>query len=207
LTLWATPIATLGLIGVTVWYAYQTQRMAGEARKSAESAKDAAEFSARSAAIAAAGMKVDFAISPTYQLDDRSRREGPWFAGVRFECMGAAVYVHRVIVESVFAPDPDLEEIEPSLTEIEIYPENAIPDLVGLGDEPMLLHKHEWVILDFPDDEWTESEVATLTAVIEYSFDGRLPVRSRRIEWIGQPGKDFGDSMDELESDENDRES
>jgi hypothetical protein len=203
LTLWSTPIATLGLIAVTVWYAVATHTMARSARESAESAREAAEYASRSAAIAAAGTKVDFAISPTYQLEDRYGREGHFFPGVRIECLGAAVYVHRVRVESVFAPDPALADIEPSLTEVEIYPEDSIPELVGLKDNPILLHRQESVMLDFPDDKWTQSEVATLTVVIDYSFDGRPPMRSRRIEWIGQPGRDFGPYTREDDTDEN----
>lgn len=189
---WSTPIGTLGLIGVTVWYAVETQRMAKSARASAESAREAAEHSARSAAVAAAGTTVDFAISPTYQIADRKGRRGHWFPGIRVECLEAAVFVHRVTIESVYAPDPDLEEIEPSLTENEIYPQGEIPRLIGLGNEPMLLHRREYVFLDFPEDDWTEAEVATLTVEIDYSFDGKSPPRFRRVEWIGRAGRDYG---------------
>lgn len=166
--------------------------MARTARESAQSAREAAEYSARSAAIAAAATEVDFAISPVYVVVGRSGRKGHWFAGVRIECLGAAVYVHRVVVEDVFAPDPALSDIEPSIAEIEIYPERDIPELVGIGEKPTLLHKREYVFLDFPEDKWTESEVATLTVVIDYSFDGKPPVRSRQIEWVGRVGRDFG---------------
>lgn len=170
--------------------------MARAARDSVESSRQAAEYSARSAAIAAAGTKVDFAISPLFSLTGPSGYEGDWFSGVRIECVGAAVYVHQVRIGEVWAPDPELVEIEPSLTTVEVFAENAIPKLVGI-DAPMLMHQEEFALLEFPYDKWAESEVATLTLIIDYSFDGKQPLRSRRIEWIGQSGRDFGPYEDE----------
>lgn len=192
MTEWVSLAATLGLIGVTVWYAVQTQRMAKSAQVSALSAERAAGHSARSAAIAAAGTEVDFWISPTYAIEAPTGAQGHWFTGVRIECRKAAVYLHAVHVESVWAPDPDLFDIEPSLTEVEIYREGEIPPLLGLPLTPVLLHKGEFEFLDFPLESWTESDVAALTVVVDYSFDASEPTRSRRLEWIGQPGRDYG---------------
>lgn len=172
-----------------------TQRMARAARDSVESSRQAAEYSARSAAIAAAGTKVDFVISPTYSLDGPKEIDGDWFNGVRIECVSAAVYVHKVRIDEVWAPDPYLAELEPSLTTIEVFANNEIPPLLGI-DAPMLMHQEEFAFLEFQKDLWPETEVATLTLLIDYSFDGKQPLRSRRIEWVGEAGRDFGPYVD-----------
>lgn len=184
-------ISTLALVGVTIWYAFQTQRMAKSARDSAESAKLAAESSARAAAVAASASKVDFHISPTYSVFDSEGRTGSWFAGVRVECSESAVFIHEVRIIFAWAPDPELFDIEPSLTQIAVFPEDRIPRLQGI-DEPTLFHAGESRILDFDAVDWLEAEVAVLNVDVLYSFDGASAPRTRQLEWIGQPGRDYG---------------
>lgn len=178
---WATTIATLGLIGVTVWYAFQTQGLAKSARDSAESSRQAAEYSARSAAVAAAGTIVDFYVGPTFAIS--SEHEDFPFQGVRMECSGAAVYVHHVLVEDAWALDPECTNDASSYGSVEIFREGEIPELSGLEERPTLMHTDEFAFLEFPPEKWLKVDVAALTVAIDYSFDGKQPLRCRRIEW------------------------
>jgi hypothetical protein len=191
---WASTISTLGLIGVTVWYAIQTQSMAKLARESAESSREAAEHSARSAAVAAAGTTVDFHLSPTYAFELET--EGLSLNGVRIECSGAAVYVHGVEIEEVWALDPEEDNTPPSFTTTDVFREGEIPALVGL-DAPTLMHKDEFIFLTIPREKWTEVNLASLFLTIDYSFDGKQPLRRRSIEWeksrLGTEARSFDD--------------
>lgn len=118
---WVSTFATLGLIGVTVWYAVQTQAMAKSARDSAKSSRQAAEYSARSAAIAAAAVHVEFFVSPTYAFE--LNLDGHPLNGVRIQCGGAAVYVHRVVLEDAFALDPSTTNVPSEYSSVEIFRE------------------------------------------------------------------------------------
>lgn len=178
---WASTFATLGLIGVTVWYAIQTQAMARSARDSAESSRQAADYSARSAAIAAAGVQVEFNVSPVYSFD--SEVEGIPFKGVRIECAGAAVYVHRVVMDEVFSLDPTTENVPSEYTTVETFGEDELPALTGLDEGSVLMHRNEFVFLEFSRSLWKYVEVADLTVAIDYSFDGMPPFRCRKIDW------------------------
>lgn len=197
MTEWITLSATLGLIGVTAWYSIQTQRMAKSSQEAARSAERAAESSARSAAIAAAGTKVAFYISPTYAIAKPSGEEGTWFNGIMIECTKAAVFLHNVRIESAWAPDPDFPISESEQNEIAIYPDDSTPALVGPDAPPTLMHKGEAEFFELPVDSWAECLVASMRVVADYSFDGREPLRSRTIEWVGQPGRDYGPNPDE----------
>ncbi|TFC87448.1 hypothetical protein [Cryobacterium sp. TMT4-31] len=177
----APTVTTLGLIGVTVWYAVQTQKMARSARDAAESSRQAAEYSARSAAIAAAGVRVDFHIGPVYAIGFDF--DGLPFKGVRIECSEASVYVHDVVVGEAWALDPAEANGPTSYTTIEIFAEGKIPPVIGLESSPVLMHRHESTFLEFDSQHWTECEPANLTVDIDYSFDGLEPLRRRTIEW------------------------
>ncbi|MBG6054907.1 zona occludens toxin (predicted ATPase) [Salinibacterium sp. CAN_S4] len=178
---WAASILTLVLISVTIWYAVQTQKMARAARESADSSREAAQYSARSAAIAAAGTAVDFALSPTFAFD--LEVEGMPFKGVRVECEGAAVYLHGIVLEEARALNPDTKNSATSFEDSQLFGGERTPSLNGLGDTPTLMHKEEFVFLEFPREDWQECEVASLAIAIDYSFDGQPPLRSRRVEF------------------------
>lgn len=180
-TAWASTISAVVLVGVTVWYAFQTQSMAKSARRSAESALEAAQHSSRAAAIAAAGTTVDFSVTPTYAVDGRG--DGFHFKGVRVECSGAAVYVHRVEADEVWALDPEAYNTPTSYTAVEVFADGKAPALIGLEQTSTLMHGGEFVFLEFPRDKWSESDLAALTVHVEYSFDGMQPVRRRSVEW------------------------
>ena len=186
-----TLLSTLGLIGVTIWYAFQTQRMARTAKNSADSARDAAIDAARSVAILAAGMKVGFDIGPVYSFTGDGPSE---FVGIRVVCLGSTIYLHDVVIDEVWAPDPDLADIEPTLTEVEIFPPGQIPRLLGVGDPPKLLHDGEAMFFDFPIDRRLDASVAVLCTTAFYSFDGKSPVRSRHLEWADSSAEDDGKS-------------
>ena len=180
-TAWASTISTVGLVGVTVWYAFQTQRMARFARESAESSREAAQQSARSASIAAAGTTVNFYVSPLFAAS--LELDGSPFKGVFLQCSGAAVYVHGVEIEEAWALDPEADNSPSSLVRLEIFSNGDIPALSGLEDTPTLMHQDESIFLEFPRDKWLESDVAALSVMINYSFDARPPLRRRYVEW------------------------
>ena len=185
---WSSTISTVALVGVTVWYAFQTQRMARSARDAAESSRVAAEHSARSAAVAAAAIKVNFHLSPVFASD--LEIDGMPFKGVRLECSGAAVYVHRVEIEDAWALDPNSENEPSSFTTTEIFHEDNVPELLCLDHAPILMHHDESIFLEFPRDRWVEANVATLSVTIDYSFDARPPLRRRFVEY---ETNEFGD--------------
>jgi hypothetical protein len=65
------------------------------------------------------------------------------------------------------------------------------PELLGMEDVPVLMHRDEFAFLWLSRESWTEGEVADLTLAIDYSFDGLPPVRCRRIEWNVYAGAEF----------------
>lgn len=155
--------------------------MARSARDAAESSREAAQYSARSAAVAAAGTNVNFQLSPVFAfaLDI----DGMPFKGVRLECSGAAVYVHRVSIEDAWALDPEADNEPSSFTTIEIFREDDVPELLALETVPTLVHQEESIFLEFPRDRWVETNVATLSVAIDYSFDAQPPLRRRYVNY------------------------
>ena len=173
-------ISAFALIGVTIWYAAQTQSMARSARDSAASSERAAEHAARSAAVSVATAPVDFEVVPVHSFDFTVK--GTPFKGVRLACSGAAVYVHQVTLVEAWAFDPEEPRTPDDYTTIAFVDQPSAP-LTGLGSDPLLLHARESVFLDLPIDDWQEVEVASLVVSVAYSFDGKPPLRHREIEW------------------------
>lgn len=176
---WAGTLTTLALVGVTIWYAVQTQRMARSARDSTRYARDAAESSARAASIAAAGTRVSFDASPTFIFD------GAWkshFSGVQLVCKGANMYVHTVAIIDAWATASGSPPID--IEERQIFDDGAIPALAWIGDDrPLLMHRDENVFLELAGELPVVRSVSTLEVRVTYSFDGQRPFRSRTAAW------------------------
>jgi hypothetical protein len=188
---WGGLLATLALVGVTIWYAIQTQRTARSARDSARYASEAAKQSARAAAIAAAGTDVDFHLSPTYLLhDDTDMR----FSGVQLVPAGAAVFLHDVVLVEAWSLWADEKPQKDSWGEQETFPDGKLPSLRGLAPIPLLAHRGESLFLVLsPEDQPVEAHITRLEVQIQYSFDGdpNGPLRVRTVKWEGKFGRDF----------------
>ncbi|WP_299052140.1 hypothetical protein [uncultured Nocardioides sp.] len=148
-----TVVATLGLLGVTGWYAHTTKRMAdtaADAAKSSDRATESAERSAtaaeksavaalEAARVAQSQVEVDFD-GLLIAWTDPDPKVGT-LASVRVRCLGAAVVVQRVHVRRAFLSDGlDYFEDEPAMVHV---------DLEALGEFtlPRRLHRHEFVHL------------------------------------------------------------
>lgn len=188
-------VATLLLVGITAWYAWHTWRMAKASRDAADSSERAALAAEKSAvvakdalAVARSDLRVEFLPEPIVGASS----EAPALVGVRLQCTGATVFVHRVqLFMAVFYGEVEVDD-EGRSTE----PTTRLFGPVALiqdhdQDMPVQLHAGEEVILDgvLTNTPMVREgqHVGSMRLHIDYSLDGKGPIDTRTVDWGVKP--------------------
>lgn len=194
-----TLLATLGLLGVTTWYAILTRRVAEASASAASHAQSAAEASRAAAAAAEAAAEVEFTLAPALTSTAGRLREflavqtdqgrshldqevtlnilAPLlrFTGVTVRCAGVTVYVHGLRLDGVAYFQDDDRRITAGVSEA--------TELVSGQQLPCRLHKNESMRLTM-SDERPSHNLAKIDATIRYAFDAGAGVPyERKISW------------------------
>lgn len=172
---WIELIATLGLLGVTYWYARTTRRLAVAADATAKDSARAAAAAERAAAFAQAQ------VAPRFEARDISvpSRDGEdgYVVGIRIESVGAAVLVtevrarHARFESKSGSGSRDAEELvlEPIAADRDALPRRMYQGEVIHGThEGLQPQPEEWlvdVVLEI-DFKFTEADTQPETRVI-----------------------------------------
>jgi len=182
-----TAIGTIAITVVGITTIILNGRAGHHAKVSAEAAEKAATAARDAAAAQRAGIEVDFEIDavridgPAYTLDDDKTgwKVLSTFGVIRVACRGATVWVHEVILESLWVEADRLKLDNPTCP-------------AGTPSLPARLHRGEAIVCEWPEipDKLTGSRVWG-TFVIIYSFDlesDRLRI-TRTSDVDTEPGK------------------
>lgn len=181
---WVSAISSVILVGVTVWYAYLTRRLAISAKDSAASAERTAEIAAQALAASVAGLDVGFVIYP----NTRSPETGQGSAiGVALHCQGASVFVHGVRLVELWRLDHG--DSENSFATVVASDRELVLDTEGTfnfegTDLPTRLHRDESVHFDARPQILLEiTEVAQIEVAVSYSLSRNGDVFVRRASY------------------------
>lgn len=144
---WVQLVATLGLLGVTYWYAKTTRDMADSAKESAQAsakataaAERSAEAARDAATVAQSQIKPEFsgrqmALMPADDFDEH-------VACLRIDSTGDAVVVEKIIIRRAFRESYD-ETGEIAITNAELTPagkDTKLPSRLHHGEHLLLTH-------------------------------------------------------------------
>lgn len=188
---WVPLVTTVILAGITAWMAWLTKRLADSSTDAANSARLAAEASRAAAVIAESALPVRFSINPVYawgapldECDDSDVGEDV-LGGVRLECAGATVFVHRVtLVGAVRQLHPDEHEWEELDIPLHAY-DAAIAEPRNRVPSPTRMHAGEtlFFLTDGWLEEWPSDGLSGVDVMVHYSPVGDGEGKPIRLKW------------------------